>query len=187
MIPDIEQTDYRPDLIGWSQDILPYYRSVAPTLPKGAIVVEVGVAHGRSLVFLAEELLKLGRDDVTLWGIDWWSGSWWDDSIAKTLAREDLQHVTSRFRLIREAEHRAVRSFEDLSVDLVFIDSDHSETGVNESIDIWVPKMKRGGILSGHDYDEQAWPGTVAAVRKWEVLLGPVERPTRTVWQWRVK
>ena len=43
---------------------------------------------------------------------------------------------------------------------------------LKEDISLWLPKVKRGGILSGHDY-EDSWPGVVKAVD--EML------PTRTI------
>eukprot|EP00927_Polykrikos_kofoidii_P043198 TRINITY_DN37259_c0_g1_i1.p1 TRINITY_DN37259_c0_g1~~TRINITY_DN37259_c0_g1_i1.p1 ORF type:complete len:417 (+),score=48.23 TRINITY_DN37259_c0_g1_i1:155-1405(+) len=39
------------------------------------------------------------------------------------------------------------------SVDLVFIDGDHSLGGVREDIALWLPKLRvPGGVLAGHDY-----------------------------------
>ena len=65
-----------------------------------------------------------------------------------------------------------VSQFEDESLDVVFIDLTHTYESVKEDIGLWLPKVKRGGILSGHDY-EDSWPGVVKAVD--EML------PTRTI------
>lgn len=40
----------------------------------------------------------------------------------------------------------------DRSLDLVFIDGDHSYEGAKRDILAWKPKLKIGGILAGHDY-----------------------------------
>ena len=37
--------------------------------------------------------------------------------------------------------------------DLVFIDADHSYEGVKENILTWLPKVRPGGLLAGHDYE----------------------------------
>jgi len=37
------------------------------------------------------------------------------------------------------------------SVDIVFIDADHRYSSVVKDITAWAPKVKNGGILSGHD------------------------------------
>jgi predicted O-methyltransferase YrrM len=38
------------------------------------------------------------------------------------------------------------------SLDLVFIDADHSYEAVVQDIKIWIPKIRSGGIIAGHDY-----------------------------------
>jgi len=37
------------------------------------------------------------------------------------------------------------------SLDFIFIDADHSYQGVIRDLAAWVPKLKPGGLLSGHD------------------------------------
>lgn len=49
-----------------------------------------------------------------------------------------------------------VTEFEDDSVDMIFIDADHDYDPVKTDITIWYPKVKKGGIIAGHDY---AWDG----------------------------
>lgn len=44
----------------------------------------------------------------------------------------------------------------DGSLDLVFIDGDHSYKGVRADIDAWLPKVRKGGFIAGHDYDNTA-------------------------------
>merc|ERR1711937_1025669 len=51
------------------------------------------------------------------------------------------------------------------SLDLVFIDGDHSYDGIREDFGVWRPKLRIGGILAGHDYS--LWfPGVVRAVHE---------------------
>jgi len=63
---------------------------------------------------------------------------------------------TSRFdikpNIIRNISSIAVEEFEDSSLDWVFIDGDHSTSAVLEDLKLWSKKIKRGGILSGHDW-----------------------------------
>jgi hypothetical protein len=42
--------------------------------------------------------------------------------------------------------------YKDKSVDFVFVDDDHSEFGCRRTLKAWLPKIKSGGIISGHDY-----------------------------------
>ena len=53
--------------------------------------------------------------------------------------------------MIRKSSSDAAKEFEQESVDLVFIDANHSYESVKNDIVLWLPKVKRG-VLSGHDY-----------------------------------
>lgn len=48
-------------------------------------------------------------------------------------------------------------------VDLVFIDGDHHYEQVQKDIRLWLPHIKPGGILCGHDYGFEKWPGVKQA------------------------
>lgn len=61
-------------------------------------------------------------------------------------------------------------------LDLVFIDGDHSYEGVKQDISLWLPKVRSGGIISGHDYDYPELPGVRKAVDEVlgeDVFTGP--------------
>ena len=53
---------------------------------------------------------------------------------------------------------RASYLFPEKSVDICFVDADHSYDGVYKDSELWTPK-REGGIISGHDYDPtgNAW------------------------------
>lgn len=56
----------------------------------------------------------------------------------------------------------AARFIVDGSLDLVFIDADHSYESCKEDILVWLPKVRKGGVICGHDY---GWdPGVAQAV-----------------------
>jgi predicted O-methyltransferase YrrM len=61
--------------------------------------------------------------------------------------------------------NEAAGLFKDESLDAVFIDADHSYEAVKMDIQNWMPKVRRGGILAGHDYNS-AWPGVIRAVNE---------------------
>jgi len=39
------------------------------------------------------------------------------------------------------------------TIDFMFIDGDHRYKGIKKDIELWWPKMKKGGIFCGHDFD----------------------------------
>lgn len=55
--------------------------------------------------------------------------------------------------IIKELSTEAVKRFENGSLDFVYIDASHSYPAVKEDITIWTPKVRSGGIVSGHDYN----------------------------------
>ena len=46
----------------------------------------------------------------------------------------------------------AVRTFDDNSLDFVYIDGNHDFLNVTQDINAWFKKVRPGGILAGHDY-----------------------------------
>lgn len=55
---------------------------------------------------------------------------------------------------IRKLSMDAVNDFENESLDAVYIDGNHRYDSVCNDIIKWLPKIKNGGIISGHDYYE---------------------------------
>ena len=49
-------------------------------------------------------------------------------------------------------------TFKDESVDFVYIDGSHWYKYIRTDIKVWFPKVKKGGVLCGHDYDEHVVP-----------------------------
>lgn len=65
-----------------------------------------------------------------------------------------------RFKLIREFSHLYGRTIPDSSLDIVFVDGDHSHEGVLKDLKIYYNKVKDGGLLCGHDYDGDFGPSS---------------------------
>jgi predicted O-methyltransferase YrrM len=59
----------------------------------------------------------------------------------------------------------AVDDIENGSCDLVFIDGNHSYQCVKDDIHWYLPKVKQGGILCGHDFHPR-FPGVIQAVEE---------------------
>lgn len=63
-----------------------------------------------------------------------------------------LKGVEDRGIMIRALSEQAVNLFEDESLDFVYIDGNHAYDYVKQDIELWYPKVKKGGLVSGHDY-----------------------------------
>lgn len=157
---------------------------------KNPIGVEVGVFTGE----LSKRLL--GRPDLTLYMVDSWVEHEKDSQYALTdyhgkLSQdyqESLYNHTSnvtvfageRARIIRKDSVIAAGDFEDQSLDFVFIDADHNYEAVKKDIEAWLPKVKDGGIISGHDYENENFPAW--GVKKAVDELGTPELGLNYTW-----
>ena len=92
--------------------------------------------------------------------------------------------IKDRVELLKMTSHEASMLFEDEYFDFVFIDADHAYEHVREDIDDWLPKIKRGGMLSGHDY-APSQPGIRRAVD--ESFAGKITFGTNGVWKVDIK
>jgi hypothetical protein len=156
-------------------------------------VAEIGVFAGD----LSRRLLAR-RKDLRLTMVDSWAEVP-DDNYTKSgdfhasLHAEEqenfyalTQRVTAfagnRANIIRADSKAAAQAIPDSSLDLVFIDADHSYEGCRDDIKAYWPKVKAGGIISGHDYandDFRFGPMVKRAVDEFvsanglEISLGP--------------
>jgi hypothetical protein len=119
--------------------------------------VEVGVQRG---VF-SETLLR-NWEGSKLYLVDIWrpSGDSADPAnVALPLQRDNLlatfDAVTPydpRAVIIREDSIGASRLFRDQSLDFVYIDAGHTYLDASTDIQAWAPRVRKGGLLMGHDY-----------------------------------
>jgi hypothetical protein len=57
--------------------------------------------------------------------------------------------------LVRKFSVDAAKDFKDGSLDFVYIDGNHRLLDVIQDLCHWVPKVRAGGLVSGHDYIER--------------------------------
>lgn len=114
--------------------------------------VEVGVEAGK----FSSAILSLGRV-AHLYSIDPWVPvpNFYSEATALQafhLATSRLTAFLPRSTVLRQDARIAVQGFPDESLDFVYIDSSHEFDETHDEILCWYPKLKPGGILSGHDY-----------------------------------
>lgn len=75
-----------------------------------------------------------------------------DMMYAKARALKSTEFAGER-RIIAQGDSVVIASkVRDGILDFVFIDGDHSYAGCKSDIEVWSPKVKAGGLISGHDY-----------------------------------
>jgi len=118
------------------------------------IIVEVGSWTGYSTSIIA----RCTKGNI--FAVDHWKGNtgtiltkyaFENDVFVKFMDNMESQGFKDRVHPIVADSKTASLIFEDNSLDLVFIDADHRNSHVSEDIKAWLPKVKTGGILCGHD------------------------------------
>ena len=59
--------------------------------------------------------------------------------------------------MLRMTSEEGSKLFQNNSLDFVYIDANHSYDGFMADLNFWVPKVKPGGLISGHDYLLTNW------------------------------
>lgn len=110
-------------------------------LKPGQTYLEVGVDRGKSLSIAR----MVAVDGVKVCGVD---------------LRVDPEVTGTEF--IQGNSQEVAKTFQG-TVDVLFIDGDHSYEGCKADIDSWYPHMAEHGVMLFHDCDETS-PGVVQAV-----------------------
>ena len=67
-------------------------------------------------------------------------------------AVENLRMFKNRSKILREYSVIASKQFKDESLDFVHIDARHDYRSFSADLSAWYPKVRIGGVVSGHDY-----------------------------------
>jgi predicted O-methyltransferase YrrM/GR25 family glycosyltransferase involved in LPS biosynthesis len=149
------------------------YRKMVEKFPSGSKFVEIGSWKGKSSAFMAVEIANSNKN-IEFYCVDTWEGS------VEHQDRDDLKSLYDTFNQnmmplkdyhipLKIISLEAVEKFEDKSLDFVFIDASHEYEDVKKDIISWLPKVKEGGIIAGHDYylnGTDFFPGVKQAVNE---------------------
>lgn len=124
------------------KDLLEYYGA-----NKDWNVLEIGSYAGASAELMSNYVGKIMCCDV------------WEEYIqpferAKIVYNDFLSTKEMNPNIIecKKNSNELVKEIEDESLDMIYIDADHGYHSVKNDISVWFPKVKPGGIISGHDY-----------------------------------
>lgn len=68
--------------------------------------------------------------------------------------------------IIKSDSKTFLKELPDNSIDLIYIDGDHSYEGVKNDLQLSFSKVKNNGYICGHDYIEPRFKGVVRAVNE---------------------
>ena len=124
-----------------------------------AIFVELGCFEGASTIYLADQIKKSGKD-ITVIAIDLWQNIIAETGLPGSIFTQFWQYVIDAGvdRIICPIQADSANSaklFEDKSVAFCYIDADHTYEGFKRDLLAWLPKLKPGGWIGGHDYNQE--------------------------------
>lgn len=114
--------------------------------------VEIGVERGEYSELLCKAGLKLFSIDPYLQYKDYVEGGFYQERLDENYERAKRRLSQYDCTLIRKMSMDVVKDFENESIDFVYIDGNHGFKHVTEDLYEWTKKVRKGGIIAGHDY-----------------------------------
>ncbi len=187
MEPKIFKMRTREDQLFYGEGL----KELIKLIPEETVLLEIGVYIGESSrIFLDSGKIK------TLYCLDPWENvpdmlSPLPDLPEIELVFDENMKSYKNMKKVKSFSQDALRFFEGVTFDMVYIDGDHSYEAVLNDIQTYLPKIKKGGIIAGHDYCpnsefnydpplEFEFPGVVQAVN--EVFGAPDKIFIDTSW-----
>lgn len=143
--------------------------AILKRLPEGVKLrgAEIGVLNGNTAGRLLKARPLLIHIMVDPWCVPGKNTSYWKsaDKNARKAQREHekaykrtllvTRFAGKRAQIMRMTSEQAAPQIKKKSLDFVFIDGDHSYEGTKKDILLWVPNIKDGGWIGGHDYKHE--------------------------------
>ena len=141
-------------------------------------ICEIGSWQGRSTRAMADNTVGIVH------AVDWWQGSpeilwilskypagWLFETFNRNM--EGLTNVRTHKMISLEAAASLTETF-----DMIFIDGEHNNGQCEADILAWLPHLRPGGLLCGHDFHH---PPIAEAVKR---LLPGYWVPVHTIFAW---
>ena len=153
-----------------------FYKKMVKRFPDGSQFLEIGTFAGQSFAYLAVEIINQGKQ-IDLTGLD---GFGWEGLQEEFM--KNMEPLNGKFFVLKGNSVELSGKFADKSLDFVFIDANHTYEDVKADIRAYLPKIKDGGVIAGHDYCAD-WPGVIQAVK--EMFDGKAKVEADEVVWWR--
>lgn len=144
------------------------------TLPKNGKYLEVGSWVGLSGSVTAFGLISNSNFNAKVFCVDTWEVMQEQENYHKELKGKDLfdifksnidkLKVSKYISPIKGKSIEVAKSISEKDFDIIFIDGEHTFEACYEDIKAWLPKLKQGGKMYGHDGSPDS--GVVKALEK---------------------
>lgn len=136
-------------------------------------VAEIGVDEGK----FSQKIFEINAPEnyhlVDVWGTDRFHDGKYE--AVKNYFQEQINN--EQVHIHKKLSTDAAFDFEDNYFDWIYIDTNHTYETTRDELRLYAPKMKKGGIIAGHDYVTGNWIttfryGVVEAVHEFCVQFG---------------
>jgi len=148
--------------------------------------IELGTYQGDTTEYLLKNVpnLKLYGIDPYQPYIDWNGGTMDNPDGLYDFFMNKISPYGVRYHHYRQTSDDAVVNFADENFDFIFIDGLHTYEQVLKDMENYYPKIKKGGLFSGHDF--KVIDGVNKAVIEFASRYNKIidYDPTQDVWYW---
>jgi len=135
------------------EGLIEFCMTLQKIMPKNFKMAEIGCYAGESTIAFA---MIAG----TVYAIDPWINDYDNDDLSSfifpmTYVKTSFAIRTKEFsniHVINTTSERAALEIPDSSLDFVYIDAIHKLGPMKDDINSWLPKIKKGGYIGGHDF-----------------------------------
>jgi hypothetical protein len=135
------------------------------------VIVELGVFYGDSYFGFCQTVAETNLP-CTCYGVDTWRGdtpaSFYESSVYDAVSRHNDRYYRAFSYLMRTSFDDAIKQFSDASISLLHMDGSHSYEAALHDFELWLPKVRPGGVVLLHDIAVRS--GDYGVWRLWEEL-----------------
>ena len=149
------------NISGWMHGL--ELRYLAERAKEAKVIIEVGCYNGRSTMALAD------NTDGVIYAVDPWEEFYPDNDGNEHCIKANVypQFCENLREYIQSGKVKPVKEYFTYfgqKADFIFLDGDHRRDTVLHDIEQAEKMILPGGIIAGHDYGHEHWPGVKEAV-----------------------
>jgi len=161
------------------------------------IIIDLGTFKGRSASIFSQYVNRVITVDVfedidsldNITNKKWYYRFYTQNPHPFDIVKKELS-IFKNIECIKTKTYEYANSFLDNSIDLLFIDADHTYEGVKRDYDSWLPKVKSGKYIIFHDsHKDSIWSDIVKFINELKIrkdiklITDTIEDSSLSIWE----